>query len=365
MFFPKLIPKKTELSRRHHGNFVFGLSSLLAASMGFSQTTKLSNPITLTSWCLDKPYHQQIRLMDSLGYSGLWYYDDNKNIPLILDSLKARNKQLTGIYFSGLGNKTAEIQNILKMIKGTNTRLSIAFPGSYKTDESVLNHLKPIAEAAKANGTDITLYPHVGYYIEAIEEAARIVKKLDMDNVKIMYNLQHGLMVNEKRKTNFNQAEIPRLKEHISLVSSLSIMGADSSGAANLPDNGEYKRVLGEGNFNLLAFIEKLLEWGYKDEFAIKCWDENGEKKKILADNMDLWREWQEKLIVPTTRLTFGNQSRLNAWSLRKEQFFFHQNAMIQIRSIDGKLLLNHSGSKGATLAWKPAEKNGVILPSN
>ncbi len=365
MLFPKMIPEEAELFRRHHGNFAFGFFSLLVASIGFSQTTKLTNPLTLTSWCLDKPYHLQTKLMDSLGYSGLWYNDDNQNIPLILDSLKARNMQLTGIYFRGLGNKTTEIQNILKVIKGSSAKLSIGFPGSYISDESVLNHLKPVAELAKANGTDITIFLHAGYYIEAIEEAVRIIQKLNMDNVKIMYNLPHGLMVNEKRKTNFNQTEIPLLKEHIGLVSSISLVGADSSGAANLPKDGEFKKVLGEGNFNVLGFIEKLLEWGYKDEFAIKCWDENGEKKKILVDDMNLWREWQGKLLAPTTRLTYGYHSRINAWSLRKERIFFHQDAVIQIRSIHGKLLLNHSGIKGTTLSLKPSAMNGIVLPSN
>ena len=80
---------------------------------------------------------------------------------------------------------------------------------------------REIADVAARSGLRVALYPHKGSYVERVEDAVRLAKKIDRKNLGVSFNLCHFLWVDDAKNLEL------RLKEARPYLMAVSINGAD------------------------------------------------------------------------------------------------------------------------------------------
>ena len=70
-------------------------------------------------------------------------------------------------------------------------------PSSDDLDDRAVTIFREIADMAAHSGLRVALYPHKGSYVERVEDAVRLAKKVDRKNVGVSFNLCHFLWVDD------------------------------------------------------------------------------------------------------------------------------------------------------------------------
>jgi sugar phosphate isomerase/epimerase len=132
--------------------------------------------------------------------------------------------------------------------------------------------IRPIAEAASAQGCSVALYNHGGWFGEPENQLA-IIDELKLPNVKIVYNLHHG------------HAHLPRfaelLKKMLPHLVALNlngmVPGGDAQGRKILP--------LGAGDLDL-DLLKTIRDSGYRGPIGILGHTDDDAEER-LRDNLD------------------------------------------------------------------------------
>src|SRR4051812_45334600 len=95
-------------------------------------------------------------------------------------------------------------------------------PSAVEGDEVVVSALIELAALAGESGVKIALYPHAGSWLERVDDADRLVKKLNRPNVGVTFNLCHWLKVEGDRDP------LPVLKQALPHLYFVTINGAES-----------------------------------------------------------------------------------------------------------------------------------------
>ena len=66
-------------------------------------------------------------------------------------------------------------------------------PSEQTGDPYAVEVVKEIAQMAEESGFKIAFYPHFNFWLETVEDAVRIIKKVDRKNVGVTFNLCHWL----------------------------------------------------------------------------------------------------------------------------------------------------------------------------
>ncbi len=201
----------------------------------------------LVAWCVvpfdgkKRGPEQRAAMLERLGIKRLAYDYRAEHIPTFdaeMEALKKHNIELTAWWFPRTLN--AEARTILDVLKRHQLRTQLWVTGSggpVKSDqerkqriETEADRIRPIAEAAKAIGCQVALYNHGGWFGEPENQIA-IVKRLNMPNVGIVYNLHHG----HEHLDRFPEL-LQQMKPHL-LALNLNGMseGADRQGNKILP----------------------------------------------------------------------------------------------------------------------------------
>jgi sugar phosphate isomerase/epimerase len=240
---------------------------------------------------------QQAELLKELGYDGaghLWL----GNVPERIQTLEAAGLKLFQIYFRvevTPGSRQPydlSVKGILPLLKGHDTQLAALVTGGKPSDESrdprAVEVLREIADLAKSNGVKIALYPHVGDWLESVEDALRVAQKVDRQNVGIMFNLCHWLRTDPQR--NYR----PLLERAGPKLFAISINGADEFDTQ--PGWSRYIQPLDRGSFDLQAFLRTLRQVGYTGPIGLQCYGLSGDAREHLARSMAAWRQLNQKL---------------------------------------------------------------------
>jgi sugar phosphate isomerase/epimerase len=130
----------------------------------------------------------------------------------------------------------------------------------------------------------IALYPHSWFWIERVEDALRVAKKVDRTNVGATFNLCHWLKVEGDRDPK------PVLKEALPRLFFVSINGADRGDTKSM----EWDRLiqpLDRGSYDVAAFLKTLKELGYAAPIGFQGYGIKGDSKTILQQTMDGWKK--------------------------------------------------------------------------
>ena len=182
--------------------------SLLVVSAVCGADVSLFDQKNLAAWCIvpfDKAKRgpeERAAMLESLGFTKFVYDYRKEHIPTFdaeLEALKKHHVELTGWWFPTQLNDEAKMTLELFKRHGVKPVLWISGGGERpKTNDerearlaAEVARVRPIAEAAQAQGLKVGLYNHGGWFGEP-ETQVEIIKRLAMPNVGMVYNLHHG-----------------------------------------------------------------------------------------------------------------------------------------------------------------------------
>ncbi len=242
-----------------------------------------------------KTIDAQLDLVKKIGFDGLsWRTDPPERVKQVLDGAQQRGLKLFLIYANlelkdGRLVSDPRLKEIMALCKGAGTMLWPTFTSKqFKNsdpagDDIAVTGLRELADLGAASGARIAIYPHVDMWVFRVEDALRLVKKVDRKNVGLTFNLCHALM---------DQAEdrIPALLEtiapHLFVV---TINGADSHPPK--PGWPQLIQPLGQGSYDVGIVLKKLQALGYQGPIGLQCYNIKGDPQTLLAGSMAAWRK--------------------------------------------------------------------------
>jgi sugar phosphate isomerase/epimerase len=241
---------------------------------------------------------QQAQMLKELGYDGvghLWL----DNIPERLATLDAQGLKLFQITTTiNMDPKAAEpyeprLPDAIRSVKGRDVEFLLIMNKFKSSDESAdpraVEIVAKLADIAQESGATLLLYPHTGDWIEKIEDAVRVAKKVNRPNVGVMFNLCHWLRAGKGENLK------PLLEQAMPYLRAVSINGADTA-AEVLAGTGNWIQPLGSGSFDMFEFLKTLREAGYTGKIGLQCYGIQGDVKEYLAQSIASWRELNKRL---------------------------------------------------------------------
>lgn len=253
-------------------------------------------------FCIDwhdskkRGYKEQAVMLKELGYDGVGHIwlDGVAERLKTLDEAGLRLFQITMQVDITPGKPAydARFKGVLALVKGRKVQFCLLVNGAKPSDVSGdprgVEVLRGMSDLARDSGSQLLLYPHVGCWIERIQDSARVAAKVDRPNVGCMFNLCHWLRVDKQR--NYR----PLLKQAMPRLWAVSINGADEYDAK--PGWDRYIQPLDKGNFDVGKLLRTLKELGYKGPIGLQCYGIGGDAREHLARSMAAWRKLRENL---------------------------------------------------------------------
>ena len=149
-------------------------------------------------------------------------------------------------------------------------------------DGATVKIARDLGDLAQAAGLRVAIYPHAGLYIATAADSQRIAKKAAHPAVGPSYNLCHEFLSGTGAKA---MDALRAVGPEAVLV---SVNGVD-------PASKRYILPLGEGSFDIAAFLAELKRLGYKGPVGHQFYNIPGEPEANLKAAITAWRKLQPK----------------------------------------------------------------------
>lgn len=258
-----------------------------------------ANTVTneLFPFCIDwhdakkRNFTEQAAMLKELGYPGMGHIwlDRVEERLQTLDAAGLRLYQITMVVDLAPDKAPYDVQRFKEVcaaIKGRNVQFDLLVNGRKPSDPAfddlAVSVLREMSEQARDSGAQLLLYPHLGSWIERLEDSVRVADKVDRPNVGVMFNLCHWLRVDSSRDYR------PLLKLAMPRLWAVSLNGADNRDER--PGWDRYIQPLGQGDFDVAAFVRALREVGYRGPIGLQCYGIGGDTREHLAESMQAWQ---------------------------------------------------------------------------
>ena len=277
---------------------------LLLRSFGAEATSGLPNPFFAMDTAL-----RDLSLLDSvkeLGYAGVgWKTGEPPEVVTAADQVRQRGLKLFAVYSyeaatlhtNGL-HWDPRLEGLMAALKGRDTVLwlPINSPDYAKSspdgDAVAVEGLRRLADAAAGNGVRVALYPHTSFWLERVQDAVRLAKKVDRKNLGVTFNLCHCLMVGDES----NVSELlTQAAPHLFLV---TINGADRGAAHTSWDR--LIRPLDEGSLELVALLKQLRALNYTGPIGLQGYGVKLPPKENLTRSIVAWQKLSLAAATPS-----------------------------------------------------------------
>ena len=242
-----------------------------------------------------KTVDAKLDLVKEVGFAGLsWRTDAPQQVRQVLDGCRRRGLKLFVVY-ANLDLKDGKLaydprlNEIIDLCKGTDTMIwpnltSKQFRNSDPAgDDIAVAGLRDLADRCAGNGLRIAIYPHANMWVHRLEDALRVVRKVDRKNVGVTFNLCHALIDGAEDR-------IPALLEeaapHLFVV---TVNGADSHPAAR--GWPQLIQPLGKGSYDVGIVLRKLAALGYTGPVGLQCFNIKGDPRELLPGSMAAWKK--------------------------------------------------------------------------
>jgi sugar phosphate isomerase/epimerase len=119
-------------------------------------------------------------------------------------------------------------------------------------------------------------------WVHRVDDALRLVKKVDRKNVGLCFNLCHAL-------SDGAEDRIPAIIEEIApYLFVTTINGADSHPARH--GSGAIQ-PLGKGSYDVRIVLRKLKAVGFQGPIGLQCFGMKGDPKTVLTGSIGAWRK--------------------------------------------------------------------------
>lgn len=269
------------------------LALLLVVASSFSSFAGDAKPAqdifsqeNLAAWCIvpfdakKRGPEERAEMLARLGFTKFAYDWRDEHIPTFdreLEELQKRHIELIAWWFPGTLNESAhKILDALKRHKiHTQLWVSISDPKGATPDEKIsnaANTIRPIAEAAAAQGCKVGLYNHGGWFGEPENQIA-VVENLKMPNVGLVYNFHHG------------HGHVPRFPTLFKAMQPY-LLAVNINGMSKDGEKSAKKIIpVGSGD-NELDMLKVVRESGWRGPVGILCHRAELDAEVALRDNL-------------------------------------------------------------------------------
>ena len=230
----------------------------------------------------------QAKMLKELGYPGVgWHTQD---VPEMFAALDAQGLKMYNVYIGVEvdGPTQAVPDPILKLIdqlKGHDTAIWLYVknkrykkPSDEAGDDDAVALLRKIADRAQQAKLKVALYPHTWCWMERVQDAVRLTKKVDRPNLGVTFNLCHCLKVGDEKK-------IPQLLELAGpYLFFVTINGADHKGNWD-----KLIQPLDQGEFDVVPVLKKLKQLGYTGPIGLQHYGVGGDAHENLERSLKAW----------------------------------------------------------------------------
>jgi sugar phosphate isomerase/epimerase len=246
---------------------------------------------TATKDAAHQTVKEQVEMVRELGYAGIGC-TAGKGLSEMAEELDQNGLRLFTVYL-GINidpdqpKYGPELKETIEVLKGRNGMLWLFVlsnqnkPSAPAGDERAVEILREIADMAAEANVRVALYPHTGFWVERVEDAVRVAKKVDRSNVGVTFNLCHWLMVDDEKNAG---SLIKSAMPHLFVV---TINGADSGGR----DWKALIQTLDRGTFDMRGFLKTLRDSGYTGPIGFQGYGIGGDAYDNLKRTMKAWRE--------------------------------------------------------------------------
>ncbi|MEQ9439148.1 MAG: sugar phosphate isomerase/epimerase family protein [Cyclobacteriaceae bacterium] len=282
----------------------------LGYSVAFGQPPRtLDNPFfVFNNGVKDSTYdtvEEQLQLLLDNGYDGM-EKEGLDDFDPVAQALKEHHLQLYTIYVNiDLDHPEQpydpRLVEVFEQIAGTSVMpwffvTSQRYPpSSAEYDTLAVPILQELADLAQQYNLRVMLYPHRFYWIERVEDAIRVARKVNRPNLGMTFNLCHYL-ANRYTKEQDPLEEFPALaREAYPHLFAISLNGADPTPAN--PDNvwESFIQPLGEGTFDTYAFLKTFLDLGFRGPVGLQCYGIDQDKAVHLKKSSQAWQAFQQR----------------------------------------------------------------------
>ena len=234
---------------------------------------------------------EQVEIIRELGYAGIGC-TAGKELGEMAKELDNNGLRLFTVYLGvnidpDQPKYGPELKETIEVLRGRNAMLWLFVlskqhkPSSPAGDERAVEILREVADIAAEANVRVALYPHTGFWVERVEDAVRVAKKVGRSNVGVTFNLCHWLMVDDEK----NAGSLTKLAmPHLFVV---TINGADSGGK----DWKTLIQTLDRGTFDIRSFLKTLRDSGYTGPIGFQGYGIGGDARENLKRTMSTWHE--------------------------------------------------------------------------
>jgi sugar phosphate isomerase/epimerase len=277
--------------------FILALSAATAL-----RAARAKNPFF--ALCMDthderkRSLREQAELLKEVGFDGaghLWLDQLEERVA----TLDAAGLRLFQVYFrvdvSDAPKQVydSRLPQALPCLAGRGVQLALLITGGKPSDPArdgrAAKIVGEIADIARPHKVGIALYPHANHWLEKVQDAQRLARKLDRPGVGVMFNLCHWLKTGEE-----NEHE-PLLRSAMPALAAVSIHGADSAPEIK-SGRGNWIQPLGSGTFDTPGLLATLARLGYRGPIGLQCYGIKGDARDHLTRSMSAWRAMRKKL---------------------------------------------------------------------
>ncbi len=256
----------------------------------------------------------QVSMLKELGYAGTDHLG-LAGIPAKLKALDAAGLKFFAVYTGvtidgGESRYNPALKSVLKDLEGRDTVvwlhvLAKGFkPSSPEGDARAVEVIREIADLAAASGLRVALYPHTGFWVERVEDAVRVAKKVERKNVGVTFNLCHSL------KTDGEAGWRSRLEAALPHLFLVTVNGADSGGS----DWKTLIQTLDRGSFDVRGFLSVLKGLGYSGPVGLQGYGIGGDVHDNLKRSLGAWRRISDEIAAGWIELLPAAGKDLSAW---------------------------------------------------
>ena len=235
-------------------------------------------------------------MLGELGYAGncqLWC----DGLAETLEAVDRHGIELSQLYVRVSVDPTKpkydpKLKDAIAQLKGRDTILGLLLsggpPSSVEHDARAVEVVREIAAMAEAAGIRAALYPHSGDWLETVEDAVRVAKKVNRPNVGVEFNLCHWLVIDDEA----NLDRVLRLAMPHLFVVTINGINRDVT-----PTNRQgWLQTLDQGTFDNYKLLKKLKQLGYTGPVGLQCYGIRGDVRDNLARSMAAWKGFDKRI---------------------------------------------------------------------
>jgi sugar phosphate isomerase/epimerase len=292
-------------------NFItlFTLMNLCFTMHLYAQESKGYPFFVFNNGVKDEQYdtpEKQVQLLKSLGYDGM----EKKGIDGFAETLEALDKHGLQLYTMYLNINLDDeeqpydrrLREVFRMLEERPTipwfyiTSKQYMPSSEGNDAIAVPILQEIADMADEHGIKVMIYPHVDFWVDNVEDAVRVAKKVNRRNLGITFNLCHFLA---DQGTEANETFIPMVEKAMPYLFAISLNGADEPTGEIMQSSNLWQHLiqpLGEGTYNSYQYLNAFIERGFEGPVGLQCFNIKEEKPIHLKKSITTWKSFQGKM---------------------------------------------------------------------